>query len=512
MTAPKEMEVKLEVAPARVASLEKIPLVRALKARPRRTTEISVYFDTDKHKLRKKGLLLRVRRIGNHYIQTIKANGQAGLLERSEWETEISGEQPDLSLAEGTALAPLVNGKLRRRLRPQFETRVQRTTYPLADDRRAIALTIDRGKIDTGTRSAPLCEIELELKRGNATELFDVARELSAALAAQLAFKSKSERGYELVTDARDVPVKAAPVHIAAGMSARDGFRTIGRACFRQIVDNEAALLQGDPEGVHQMRVGLRRLRAAMSLFADLLRDSQSAALKAELKWLARELTPARELDVLMSRAVAPVKKRRARWTGISPISHELAEQRAAALARAQNAVKSARFRALTIDVAASLETGQWLEPQDDLVRDRGDLPIETAAVAQLQRRWRKVRKRGKALAQLNVRRRHKLRIQAKKLRYAAEFFADLFAGKRAAKRREHFLAALKRLQDGLGDLNDIAVHEDLIAAMARRRASRKLAFAAGLLTGREDARISLAMAAATKAHAKLARRKPFWR
>src|SRR5215510_3247533 len=181
MTAPKEMEVKLEVAPARVASLEKIPLVRALKARPRRTTEISVYFDTDKHKLRKKGLLLRVRRIGNRYIQTIKANGKAGLLERSEWETEISGEEPDLSLAEGTALAPLVNGKLRRRLRPQFETRVQRTTYPLADDRRAIALTIDRGKIDTGTRSAPLCEIELELKRGNATELFDVARELSAA-------------------------------------------------------------------------------------------------------------------------------------------------------------------------------------------------------------------------------------------------------------------------------------------------------------------------------------------
>src|SRR5262249_38170085 len=241
MTAPKEMEVKLEVAPTSVARLKKIPLVRALRARPRRTTEISVYFDTDKHKLRKKGVLLRVRRIGNRYIQTIKANGQAGLLERNEWETEISGEQPDLSLAEGTALAPLVNGKLRRRLRPQFETRVQRTTYPLADDTRAIALTIDRGKIDTGTRSAPLCGIELE--RGNATELFAVARELSAALAAQLALKSKSERGYELIADARDEPVKAAPVHVVAGMSTRDGFGTIGRACFRQVVDNEAALL-----------------------------------------------------------------------------------------------------------------------------------------------------------------------------------------------------------------------------------------------------------------------------
>src|SRR5262245_66221260 len=103
MTAPKEVEVKLEVAPARVASLEKIPLVRALKAPPRRTTEISVYFDTDKHKLRKKGLLLRVLRIGNHYIKTNKANGQAGRHERSEGATKYTGEQPEPGLAGGTS-------------------------------------------------------------------------------------------------------------------------------------------------------------------------------------------------------------------------------------------------------------------------------------------------------------------------------------------------------------------------------------------------------------------------
>jgi len=187
MTAPKELEIKLEVAPASVPSLKKIPLIRTLKTRPRRTTETSVYFDTEKQKLRKNGLLLRVRRIGNRYIQTIKADAHAGLLERNEWEAEIAGEQPDLSLADGTALAPLVSGKLRRQLRPLFETRVRRTVYPLSDDKRSIALTIDQGKIDTGTRSAPLCEIELELKRGSEAELFDIAREISGALAAQLA-------------------------------------------------------------------------------------------------------------------------------------------------------------------------------------------------------------------------------------------------------------------------------------------------------------------------------------
>jgi CHAD domain-containing protein len=123
------------------------------------------------------------------------------------------------------------------------------------------------------------------------------------------------------------------------------------------------------------------------------------------------------------------------------------------------------------------------------------------------------VRKKGKILAELDARR-HKLRIQTKKLRYAAEFFAALFTTKRARKRRKQFLPALERLQDGLGDLNDIAVHEKRIAAMGvrRRRSNPNRVFAAGLLTGREDARLDAAMTAATEAYTDLAKVKPFWR
>jgi CHAD domain-containing protein len=106
------------------------------------------------------------------------------------------------------------------------------------------------------------------------------------------------------------------------------------------------------------------------------------------------------------------------------------------------------------------------------------------------------------------------LRIQTKKLRYAAEFFATLFPRKRAIKRRKRFLSALERLQDGLGDLNDIAVHEKRIAALGvkHRQISPARAFAAGLLTGREDARTDFAIQAATQAYADLTEVKPFWR
>ena len=146
-------------------------------------------------------------------------------------------------------------------------------------------------------------------------------------------------------------------------------------------------------------------------------------------------------------------------------------------------------------------------------------LTIEVSAADQLTRRFKKIRKKGKMLTRLDARRRHKLRIQAKKVRYASEFFAGLFPGKKASRRREKFLSALEDVQDCLGDLNDIAVHEDRITAIAaerrrsrRRRGNPKRAFAAGLLTGPEDARLDAVMENATQAHAALAKIKPFWR
>jgi triphosphatase len=98
----KELEVKLGLTPDGLRDLQRNPVLRELNGTPKRTTEVSVYFDTDKHELHKKGLMLRVRRVGSRYLQTIKANAHSAPFERDEWETEIEGEQPNLSLAEGT--------------------------------------------------------------------------------------------------------------------------------------------------------------------------------------------------------------------------------------------------------------------------------------------------------------------------------------------------------------------------------------------------------------------------
>src|SRR5215471_12973139 len=198
MSPAREVELKLEVPAHSFYRLARSSLLRAARKKSSKpATLVSVYFDTDKLKLRDKGLSLRVRRIGRRHVQTIKQeSGQkAALFDRNEWERDIGGKQPDLDATQDTALQPLLGKKLRRGLKPVFETRVRRTVYPIRREGSEIEVTIDKGKVEAGRRSAPLCEVELELKRGESADLFKVARALADEVPVQLAVKSKAERG-----------------------------------------------------------------------------------------------------------------------------------------------------------------------------------------------------------------------------------------------------------------------------------------------------------------------------
>src|SRR5262249_40095666 len=160
--------------------LARSSLLRAARKKSSKpATLVSVYFDTDNLKLRNKGLSLRVRRIGRRHVQTIKReNGEsAALFARDEWEHPISGRQPDI--AQDATLGPVFGKKVRRGLKPIFETRVRRTVYPIQSGVSEIELTVDKGKVEAGRQSSPLCEVELELKRGESAELFKLARMLA---------------------------------------------------------------------------------------------------------------------------------------------------------------------------------------------------------------------------------------------------------------------------------------------------------------------------------------------
>jgi inorganic triphosphatase YgiF len=521
---PREIELKLEIPEESLTHVNRSSLRAASPGTsPRRDTLVSVYFDTDKLKLRDKGLSLRVRRMGQRHFQTIKReNGKsAALFNRKEWETEIDGMEPRLDAIRGTALEPLRRNKLRRNLKPVFTTRVRRTVYPIETRGSEIELAIDRGKVEANGHTAPLCEVEMELKRGEPAELFTLAHRLLDSVPFQLASKSKAERGYELLSGAEPKPLKAPPLKLKPDWSREAAFRAIARSCLHHLSSNVALAQHGDPEGIHQMRVALRRLRAAMSLFSDMLApDPQTAIVKAGLRWITGELGPARELDVFIKGVLKPVHERDSNGAGVAALARDIRKRRDDAHHRAAAAIESPRFRALLLDTAAWIEAGGWTRQQDELLRALRERSIGKAAREELRRRWRKILKRGRKLERLDPARRHKLRIQAKKLRYASDFFAGVFPGKKSARRRKVFASRLAALQDALGELNDISAHEGLTERLVdvrdegkprgRRQASE--IFAAGRLSGREEARIASVLDEARSSFHKFARAKAFWR
>src|SRR5262249_31437492 len=227
--------------------------------------------------------------------------------------------------------------------------------------------------------------------------------------------------------------------------------------------------------GLHQMRVALRRLRAAVSLFADMLLGPQTEEMKTQFKWITQELGPARELDVFIKRVVRPVTDGKPNGPGMAVLAKDLQRRREEAFARAHTAIESNRFRGLVLDTAGWIEAGDWTRSTDDPTRLLREQPTAPAAAAELRRRWKKVLKAGAQLDELEPPRRHKMRIQAKKLRYASEFFAGAFPGKKAMRRRKEFVAGLEKLQDALGDLNDITVHEGLSERSGRAASRRHL-------------------------------------
>jgi triphosphatase len=503
-----EIELKFQVPPR---ELRKLKAARTLHGKPSKEEDlVSVYFDTPKHKLARNDVTLRVRRRGDKFLQTIKSSGSNGSFRRGEWEHEVKGAVPNLREASGTPLAPLVTKKLKRRLKPVFETRIHRTSIPVRKNRSQIEVALDRGQIRSGRRSTPIAELELELKRGKLSEVFKLARQLTKLVPATLLLKTRSEQGYDLIGRKGTQASTAEKISIRRGTSTLEAFRTIGRSALRQIADNGPAVENLDSEGVHQMRVGLRRLRAAISLFGELLRDRQTERIKSELKWLTGELAPAREFDVYQKNKIEPLRGVAPAKRGMKELAGTVASRRDAAFAKAKIAVHSPRYRLLLLDTLQWLETGDWAKR----ARRYGHRSIERSATDILKKRRKAIIKKAKRLRELDAPQQHKLRIAAKKLRYACDFFGHLFSGCKAKKRLSASQDCLTILQDHLGALNDIKVDQKLapkLIAGRPRTTGPQRAFAAGFVSGQERAEIAPLLEAAENGASKLAQIKPLW-
>ncbi|WP_280136349.1 CHAD domain-containing protein [Methylobacterium sp. Leaf93] len=271
----------------------------------------SVYFNTDDQCLRKAGFILRARSDNRRYVQTTKSAGD-GLFERSEWEQSVPGPEPETDALDDTPLAAVLGKKSRRK--PQFTVTVERQIYEVEEGVSLIEVALDSGRIKKGKGTAKavlLSEIELELNHGIRSDLFALAHSLVADVPVRLGVRSKAKRGYALLAGEPDQARKAEPIALSEDTTAAEAFVAVAHACLRHMRLNEDVLLDHrDPNALHQTRVAIRRLRSAFSLFGDLIRDSQSEQLRAELKRLSAPVGNARNLDVFLTKTLPKERAR----------------------------------------------------------------------------------------------------------------------------------------------------------------------------------------------------------
>jgi len=477
MIEKKEVELKLELPGDCVSGFREVAALGDPERRPVR--QKTTYFDTPQGQLRKAGYSLRLRRKGRSCLQTVKHREaeSGGFSSRAEWEQKVEGPDLDFAALRATPLAELLTKRdLRKRLCVVSETIVQRTTWTLRRGRASIELILDEGEVVSGERREPVCEIELELKKGRPDALFGLAREIAGQVPLRMGVSSKSERGFRLLEGKAKRVRKAEPTRLGRDMTIADAFAAIVQSCLRHYRLNETILLEErNASALHQARVAIRRLRSAFTLFRPVLAGEPYDRLRGALRGFAETLGDARNLDVLLASQPGSAAPR-----GEAAALHkDLRRARKQAYATVSTALHDRALPILILDIVAWAEAGAWRKG------GRAGHPVPEFAAERLERGWRRVRKGGADIAALSPEERHRLRIEIKKLRYAAEFFASLAPRDKKAEQRA-FLAELEAIQESLGRLNDLETAKEIAPGLAAAREEETEDSAADLKAAQE--------------------------
>jgi len=505
----REVELKLAASAVDLPELKRALVEMSPTAGSSQSRLLSIYYDTPNLALKRRGLSLRVRQQGDRFIQTVKMGDPRGgsLLTRGEWEDELAESRPDLEAAQSGEHLPDGIGD---DLEPLFATDVMRTTFAIEPTPATrIEAAVDQGEIRAtgGLETEPISEIELELKSGDAATLYEVALRLLDVAPIRIETRSKSDRGYQLGEEAAPPVAHAEPVVLSPTMTVEAALQEIGRACLAHLLHNEAPALAMAPEGVHQMRVAVRRIRSAISAFKKVLPAADRRRVSEELAWLVNILGRARNLDVIASELLLPARAELSYEPGIDELAKALDRERAAGYQRVEHAILSERYAAGMLRLSHWFESRGWRNrstKQSALLSS----PIAEVAPRLLDRRWRDLRKRSKRFGRSTAQQRHKLRIAGKKFRYTMELLGSLFD----PEDLQEFLKRLKRLQDDLGYANDVRVAHGMLSELCVGAPRGPVARAGVRLLEWHEQVLTKSKRTLRKRLDQLSRAEPFWR
>lgn len=474
-----EQELKFYVPESSCAKLE-----QALRRGSVTQTRLrALYFDTPSRELANQKIALRLRLEGPQWVQTLKMPGDK-LISRLEFNHERSAPELDLSVYKDTQAAKIFD-QLTQPLLIRYDTQILRTLRLLRVPGGSVEIAFDQGYIQADELKLPVQELEVELKQGTLTALLGCAKKWQHKYALILDLRSKSERGDRLATLAQELqsqesqtensqpemaeqavasfwkPHVSQPVSLRPDMTAQEAMAAVMVECMEQIITN-AALLAGvdaselrdrkTTDHVHQLRVGIRRMRSAWSLFKGLceLPDQSSVQL---LKELFGQLGSSRDEAVLLQTLWPMLQE-----AGQPPLT--LASQDTPE--KPELLVRSPKFQSWQLDMLSFI-----LQPAPILLPAQPPIELKQPSLKKMLRlklqAWhRQVLHKGLCFATLQMEDRHELRKRVKRLRYALQFADALLPHEKI----KPYLKQLARLQDLLGQMNDLVVARHRFEAM----------------------------------------------
>jgi len=498
MTSQTEIELKFLVPAG--ARVELAAEMARGSATLERTSLAAMYLDTDDRRLARAGLAWRLRREGRRWIQTLKAGGTHAL-ERFEHEVIRPDASHDVAEHAGTSVGDQLMALLHRAHADghepgvRFQTQVRRSARRVRTRGAVVEVAFDEGRLLSAGSTQRIREIEFELISGAPSAMLALVERWRKRFGLIYDPRSKAERGDRLAQGSAFPPArKAERPGYSDEATATEAFGIVLDECLAQISRNAVGLVEGDPaqrvEHVHQLRVGIRRLRSALRSFQGWA-PSPPADLVEGLRSLFATLGMSRDSDVMdsgvateLAKAGAPPLTLSGGAAGPDPAAAvrsaatqrmflawiawraALAEAPAAAIVAESTTAQVGETRAAdaTVPAEAAPQASEVKGPGE--VADaaqatrpaRDDAPTFHRNVQRRLRRWHgRIVADWKAFDALDETSLHALRKRIKRQRYAVEFFAPVLGRRKSGR----YLNALAVIQDRMGELNDLFVARD---------------------------------------------------
>ncbi|GLS34867.1 hypothetical protein GCM10010869_04550 [Mesorhizobium tianshanense] len=327
------------------------------------TDLIATYYDTPDFALRKSGAVLRVRTDGQRFVMTLKSASRADgkTLERTEWKAPVQCMEPDLAALSQFLPAETFAQVEGAQLKPVFTTEVRRHTRMLDIPLGTVKLAVDQGRIVAGERTEEINEIELELMDGSTAAVFQLAQDLASTTALRPSIRSKSARGFDLALGNPPQITKAPKMKFDHGATLDQVLDGILRSALQHLMESQPAAEDGqNPEGIHQYRVALRRLRSVLGLMRSIGPSSQLDASRDDAKWLMSNFNDARDWDVFITETLPPISQACPAVEGFDVLKRAAEEHRHKAHDKARAAITDPRTGRFQIALGLWGEQAGW--------------------------------------------------------------------------------------------------------------------------------------------------------